>query len=512
MISLDHQNPGTPDVYKLNVYNGELEMLVENPGVVNSWIFDREGKVRIGTVIVNATTQGVVYRKNPNDNWRVLKLFDGMKERAWRPLGFGDDPDWLYLLSDYQGKSAVFKINVNTPVSLPIIAEAVKGQDGGFELKANTPSAQPELVYADPKYDVAGELVYSTDGKHVIGVSYNAESSKIVYWDSEAQQVQKHIDKWLPKLNNLIVSRRNGKYLLSASSPEFAPVYYLYDADKDTLWEVMKTYPDLKPAVLAKTETVHFKARDGLELEGFLTRPIKSSNPGATIIFPHGGPWSRDVNNFNFWTQFLANRGWNVLQINFRGSMGYGKDLVEAGFQHWGMEMQDDITDGVHWLTAGKIADPTKICIVGASYGGYAVLMGLAKTPELYRCGVSFAPVTDLMELIEYFSDKHWRNSYLSEEFAEQSIGNWWTDQSRLKATSPYYLADQIHTPLLLVHGDEDRNVNVNQSRKMASALENAGFKDFQYIELENADHHLSRQQDRILFFRAMDAFLRKYQ
>ena len=192
--------------------------------------------------------------------------------------------------------------------------------------------------------------------------------------------------------------------------------------------------------------------------------------------------------------------------------MGYGKDLVEAGFQHWGMEMQDDITDGVHWLTAGKIADPTKICIVGASYGGYAVLMGLAKTPELYRCGVSFAPVTDLMELIEYLSDKHWRNSYLSEEFAEQRIGNWWTDQSRLKATSPYYLADQIHTPLLLVHGDEDRNVNVNQSRKMASALENAGFKDFQYIELENADHHLSRQQDRILFFRAMDAFLRKYQ
>ncbi len=208
----------------------------------------------------------------------------------------------------------------------------------------------------------------------------------------------------------------------------------------------------------------------------------------------------------------MVNRGWNVFRINFRGSAGYGEQFVQAGFQRWGLEMQDDITDGVNWLITGKIADPAKICIVGGSYGGYAVLMGLAKTPELYRCGVSVAPVTDLVELMEDWSDIRLQDRHLQAALVEQRFGNWWSDRSRLKATSPVNLAEKIHTPLLLVHGDEDRSVDVNHSRKMASALTSAGFKDFQYLEQENGDHHLTREQDRIQFFQAMDGFLRKFQ
>ncbi|WP_347988653.1 S9 family peptidase [Methylomonas sp. AM2-LC] len=490
LISLDKRHPGAPDVYKLDVYTGETEMVAGNPGFVRSWIYDREGRVRVGIGVTGTTTIRMVQRKNSEDDWKVFAEYDGVTASGWESLGFSDDPDWLYLLANHQGKSAVFKIDLNKPAS----------------------ASQPELVYADPEYDVKGELIYSADQKRVIGINYIAESGKVAYWDAEALQIQQRIDNALPRLGNHIVSRRNGQYLLISSSAEFAPVYYWFDANKNSIGEVIKTYPDLKPSVLAKTETVHFKARDGLTLEGFLTRPVSSANSGPTIIFPHGGPWSRDINSFDYWTQFMVNRGWNVFRINFRGSAGYGEQFIQAGFQRWGLEMQDDITDGVNWLITGKIADPSKICIVGGSYGGYATLMGLAKTPELYRCGVSFAPVTDLVELMEDWSDMHWLDRHLRAELVEQRFGNWWSDRSRLKATSPVNLAKQIQTPLLLVHGDEDRSVDVNHSRKMASALKSAGFKDFQYIEMEDADHHLSREQDRMQFFQAMDSFLRKYQ
>ena len=487
LLSLDKRQLGAPDVYKLDIYNGEIEMVAGNPGFVRSWINDRQGRVRVGVGVSGTTTIRIVHRLNPEDDWKILAEFDGAKDSGWEPLGFGEDPNVLYLLDDYQGKSAVFKLNLSQP------------------------AAPAELVYADPKYDVKGELIYAADQKHLIGINYIAESGKIAYWDADAQKVQQRIDNALPNLGNHIVSRSYGQNLLLSSSAEYAPVYYWFDANKNTISEVIKTYPELKPDLLAKTEAVHFKARDGLELDGFLTRPFNASNPGPTIIFPHGGPWSRDVNAFDYWTQFMVNRGWNVFRINFRGSSGYGEEFVQAGFQRWGLEMQDDITDGVNWLIAGKTADPAKICIVGGSYGGYAVLMGLAKTPGLYSCGVSFAPVTDLIELTEDWSDMRWLDHHLQAAAVEQRFGNWWSDRARLKATSPVNLASQIHTPLLLVHGEEDRSVDINHSRKMASALNSAGFKDFQYLEQENADHHLSREKDRMQFFQAMDTFLRKY-
>ncbi len=488
LINLDKRNAGFSDVYKIDVYNGDTEMVASNPGFVQNWMFDREGRARLGQGVVGSSTLRVVYRNTSEEDWKTLAEFDGIKNNKWTPLGFDEDSDWLYLLADYQGKSAVYKVNLNRP------------------------KLSPTLVYADPKYDVNGQLIYAADQKHVIGVNYTGESGKVVYWDAEALKIEQRINNALPNLINYIVSRRNDQYLIVSTSAEFAPVYYWFDAKKNTIAEVIKTYPELKPSLLAKTEVIHFKARDGLELEGFLTRSTKQSSPGPTIIFPHGGPWLRDFNAFDFWTQFMVNRGWNVFRINFRGSAGYGEQFVASGFQRWGLEMQDDITDGVHWLINGKVADPNKVCIVGGSYGGYAVLMGLAKTPELYQCGVSFAPVTDLQELIEDWSDRRWRNHNFMAQWVEQRFGNWWSDRARLKATSPVNLANQIHTPLLLVHGDEDRSVDINHSRKMAAALNSEGFKGFQYFEIENGDHHLSKEQDRLRFFEMMDDFLRKYQ
>ncbi|MEQ1560726.1 MAG: alpha/beta fold hydrolase [Methyloglobulus sp.] len=488
LLALDQRILGAPDVYKLDVYTGNKEMLSGNPGYVRSWVYDQQGRARVGVGIIGTNVR-IVHRMNEADDWHTFAEFDGVKGGGPQPLGFGDDPDWLYLLANYQDKAAVFKTNLNAP------------------------SAPYELVYDDPKYDVNGELIYSADKKRAIGIDYNAESGKLVYWDKEAQQLQRRIDEALPHRTNRIISSRNKQHVLISSGAAYPPVYYWFDETKNHISIVIRTYPDLKPSLLARPETVHFKTRDGLDLEGYLTRPLKqTAGPSRTIIFPHGGPWSRDANDFNFWTQLMANRGWTVFQLNFRGSSGFGDEFEKSGFQRWGLEMQDDITDGVQWLIKEKIADPAKICIVGGSYGGYAALMGLAKTPELYRCGVSLAPVTDLVELLNHWSDMRYLDRHLHAGQAEARLGNWWSDRSRLKATSPVNLAAQFRTPLLLAHGVEDRTIDVSHSREMASALESAGLRDFQYLEMEDVDHHLSREQDRLQFFQAMDKFLRKYQ
>lgn len=234
-----------------------------------------------------------------------------------------------------------------------------------------------------------------------------------------------------------------------------------------------------------------------------MTRPAQARQHAPLILLPHGGPASRNVLNFDYWTQFLASRGWAVLQVNFRGSSGYGKEFLQAGFQRWGLEMQDDLTDAAQYAIEQGIADPERICIVGGSYGGYAALMGVVKTQDLYRCAVSFAGVSDLRSLLK---DKR---QFLGYELgSERQLGAWWSDRDRLKATSPVNHADKIRTPLLIVHGAEDRTVPVEQSRAMVEALRDAGFTRLRYVELPDGDHYLSRQDDRVTFFREMERFL----
>lgn len=220
------------------------------------------------------------------------------------------------------------------------------------------------------------------------------------------------------------------------------------------------------------------------------------------MLLPHGGPGSRDNLDFDPWTAFLADRAYGVLQVNFRGSEGYGHDFEAAGWQRWGLEMQDDLTDAVGWAVKEGIADAGRICIVGASYGGYAALMGAVKTPELYRCAVSFAGVTDLPDLIGHMGQ------YVGgSDAAKRQIGKAWGDRERLRATSPALQAERIQVPVLLLHGSDDRSVPVEQGEAMATALKRAG-KTYRYVELEGGDHHLSRQAHRLTFFKELEGFL----
>ncbi len=226
--------------------------------------------------------------------------------------------------------------------------------------------------------------------------------------------------------------------------------------------------------------------------------------PLPFVVLPHGGPHARDFLRFDWLAQLMTSQGYGVLQMNFRGSTGYGADFFEAGKKQWGQAMQDDITDGTHWLIAQGLADPERICIAGASYGGYAALMGVAKEPELYQCAVSLNGVADLPSLLSS------KRRYVGGTFYTRFIGHLWRDRQALRANSPARRADEIVAPVLLVHGEDDRVVNKRQSRKMRDALKTAKV-DHQFVELPEGDHYLSREANRQAFAKVATEFLAEH-
>jgi dipeptidyl aminopeptidase/acylaminoacyl peptidase len=327
-------------------------------------------------------------------------------------------------------------------------------------------------------------------------------------WDPAWRAQLQAIDRGLKDRDNLLLnmSQDAQRYLVYSSGNGKPGEYYLGDRRTGELALLGETYPALDPAQLVGKETSRIKARDGLALNTYLSLPAgrrlgDGGAPLPLILFPHGGPQSRDDDDFDPWTEFLANRGYAVLQVNFRGSDGYGRQFKDAGLRRWGMEMQDDLTDAGQWAIAQKIADAKRVCIVGGSYGGYAALMGVVKTPELYRCAVSLAGVSDLQEMISFDL------RYIGGSLVMNQIGDPWKDRERLRATSPALQADRIRVPVLLVHGTDDLVVPVAQSQDMAKALRSAG-KKFKYIEQEGGDHHLSSNAQRLEFFKAMEGFL----
>ncbi len=223
---------------------------------------------------------------------------------------------------------------------------------------------------------------------------------------------------------------------------------------------------------------------------------------------PHGGPDARDVVGFDWWAQFLANRGYAVLQPNYRGSKGYGRKFTEAGLQQWGLKMQDDISDGVKKLIADGIADPKRICIVGASYGGYAALAGATFTPDLYACAMSFAGVSDLNDFMFTQRSDTGKDSQ-GTSFWKSRVGSDWDNSDKLKATSPALHAAQVKCPILLMHGKGDTTVRIKQSMIEYEALKDAG-KDVRFIRFDGEDHYLNFADTRIRMLKELEAFLKK--
>jgi dipeptidyl aminopeptidase/acylaminoacyl peptidase len=249
-----------------------------------------------------------------------------------------------------------------------------------------------------------------------------------------------------------------------------------------------------------------YQSRDGLTIHGYLTLPRGGGKNLPLVVNPHGGPWARDAWGYNPEAQFLANRGYAVLQMNFRGSVGYGRAFWEASFKQWGKKMQDDVTDGVNYIIKEGIADPKRICIYGGSYGGYTALAGLAFTPELYACGVDYVGVSNLFTFLKTIPP-YWKP--LLDMFYEM-IGNPETDKALLAEASPVLHADNIRVPLLIAQGAQDPRVNVEESNQMVAALKKHGI-DVEYIVKENEGHGFHNEENRFEFYEAMERFLEKH-
>lgn len=290
-----------------------------------------------------------------------------------------------------------------------------------------------------------------------------------------------------PSLSHLIVAAEGG----------VKPAIYWYSLENESLIKLAES------SLGADTQTQHvtYAARDGLKIPAYLTLPGPTAEgPYAAIMYPHGGPLAEDVGRFDFLTEFFVDRGYAVLQPNFRGSTGYGDDYTRAGFTEWGGKMQDDLTDGLDWMIAQGYTDPDRVCIHGASYGGYAALVAAYKTPEKYKCAASFAGVTDL----EGLRDRLYLGVFGLLITARLPTGE------ALTKNSPLANANQLALPLLIVHGDVDRSVMIEQSHKLVAELQTLG-KKYTYIEQPNGDHHFSLQSHRLQYLTALDEFLAKH-
>lgn len=476
LVSGAFQTTAQNDVYRLSLENRKAKRVLAGPNKVDHWITDRSGEIRIGTYQDEVEFR-VMHRKPGGNTWDVLWKYEAFSEDRVIPLGFDSDPQILYINAYHDGREAIFKVDLRDP-----------------ELRR-------ELVFSDPNYDADGTLIYSRKAQSVVGVSFSVQGG-FTFWDPEYQALQNGLDKALPDTVNVLYSLSDDerRYVILATDDTVPGSYYVGDRDAGTLQHIADRYSSLGSVALAPKKFVEYEARDGLRIEAYLTAP-EGEGPHPTIIFPHGGPISFDDGGFDYWTQFFVSRGYAVLQMNFRGSAGQGYEFMKAGLQSWGLEMQNDVEDGARWMVENSLADPERICIVGASYGGYAALMEAARNPDLYRCAVSFAGVTDLAYLIRT------SRRYLNSDVVEEQIGS---DRKDLKARSPITLAEDVGVPVLLAHGTKDRRVDVRHGRSMDRALRKAD-KNVEYLEFDGGDHFLSNQDHRIAFFTAMDDFLQTH-
>lgn len=466
-----------PSVYKLNINTNKLERTLRYRDSVLFWYADSYGEIRFASGYRSALEPIAFTMKKGRPNRIDIQHLLGINPPS--PLGFTADGKGVYVSSNNgKDKRGIYEVNL---ADGKVVSE----------------------LYSDPDYDIYGGLwLHRLTHKPVV-LGYYREDYTLHWFDQDLKARYDRVVKVLPgapaAVRIISVDDNWNRFVLYTEGNQTLPTYYLYDDAAKSLKILATSYKDLDKIVEMKS--VRYPARDGKSIPAYYAVPDEpQKGPYPTIVFPHGGPYARDVPNFDYWTQFFVSRGFAVIKPNFRGSSGYGDAYMKAGFEEWGLKMQDDVIDGLDWMIKEGISDRDKVCIVGGSYGGYVALVAAFKTPERFRCAVSFAGVTDLPELAT-----RWYNFLLG----ELSVARIQSGKSR-RENSPLDQVEKIRLPLLIVHGDVDRSVMIEQSRDLVAALEKAG-KPYRYIEQTNGDHFLSLQSHRIEFFRAMDEFLQKH-
>ncbi len=482
IIGLNKRNPQVFDPYRLNLETGEMDILAENPGNIQGWMFDHDGKLRVAFAIVDGVNVSLLYRETEADEWNTV-LTTSFKDNV--------SPEFF----TFDNKNVIATSNLGRDKSAVVVFDIANGKE-------------MEVLYENPDYDVSS-VGYSRKRKVITSANYTSSKREKHFFDKQYEDLYKRLEKDLGDYEIAItgINKNEDVFIIRTYSDRSLGAYFIYDLATDKLEKITDVSPWIDENNMANVYPVKYKTRDGLTIHAYLTLPLGYTPETAknlpTVINPHGGPWARDGWGFNPEVQFLANRGFAVFQMNFRGSTGYGKKFWEASFKKWGREMQDDITDGTNWLIEKGIADPDRIAIYGASYGGYATLMGLVKEPELYAAGVDYVGVSNMFTFMKTIPP-YWEPLL---DMMYEMVGNPTEDSVMLREVSPVFHVDKIVAPLFIAQGANDPRVNIDESDQIVEAMKNRGVI-VEYMVKDNEGHGFHNEENRFDFYRAMEAFL----
>ena len=486
IIGMNKRNPQVFDPYRLNLNTGELTLLAENPGNIQGWMTDHDGKLRVANAIVDGVNNQILYRETEDQPFQPV-LTTNFKETVSFAV-FTPDNKMVYALTNIgRDKTALVLMDPKT-------------------------CEEKEVLYMNDKYDIS-DLNYSEKKNRLTVVACERHKDMIRhYFDKEEEEIRKKLEAQLPGYNVGVTSMSKDENirLIYAGNDRTYGTYYLYNVKENKLTKVADIAPWIKEEEMCAMNPITYTSRDGLTIEGYLTLPkgytMENAKNLPVVVNPHGGPWIRDSWGYNPEVQFLASRGYAVLQMNFRASTGYGRKFTELGYKQWGQTMQNDITDGVKWLIKEGIADPKRVAIYGASYGGYATLAGVTFTPDLYACAVDYVGVSNLLSFMNTIPP-YWKPLL---DMMHEMIGDPETDKEMMEKYSPVFHVDQIKAPLFIAQGANDPRVNKAESDQMVEALKKRGV-EVEYMVKENEGHGFSNEENKFDFYRSMEKFLDKY-
>ena len=493
LIKMNKRDVKVHDVYELNIQTGELNLIEENPGNVQDWIADNDLIIRAKVETLTDGGFKLFVRDSKESDWRLLGNWtseDAMPSIVVRPsdiLNFSADGKFLFLKdARNQNSKSYAKIDVSTGETITLAK--------------------------DDAYDIEGLPLYDLDTYEPLAISYFKDKINWVFFDKKTQDTFDGL-RSLDSGDITIESRSldSNRWIVGFNKDNDSLSYWLIERDKRNSRFLFDSQPSLKEYKLSSMEPIFFTARDGLRIHGYLTYPSNMNNCAnkknlPLVVLVHGGPWYRNVWGFNEEVQWLANRGYAVLQINFRGSTGYGKAFLNAGNKEWGKAMQNDITDAVHWAINKEIADPKKIAIYGVSYGGYSALAGATFTPDLYQCAIDVVGPSNLVTCLKSLP------TYWSTQIAiwYNRVGNPFTEQEFLNSISPVFHVDAIKIPILVVHGANDPRVKQAESEQIVAAMK-AKKIEYEYLLFEDEGHGLVKPENKLKFYKAAEHFLAKH-
>ncbi|MEQ9367535.1 MAG: S9 family peptidase [Coleofasciculus chthonoplastes F3-SA18-01] len=480
LVGLNLDNPEKFDVYRINLKNGAVEFDMENPGNVVGWIADQKFQIRVASASTPDGGFDLLFREAVDKAWETIRHWEPDDEGSG--IGFSADGETLYIIGNHDA-------NTQRLIAL------------------NLATRQETVIAENAEYDVDSIFVHPVT-RVIQAVSFYKDKKHWQILDQSIADDFEAIANIRPGEFEVISRDLADKTWLIGYLTDDGPVYYYtYNRELKTSTLLFSNQPKLEGLPLAPMQPIFYQTRDGLTIHGYLTTPVGVPAKNLpTVLLVHGGPWDRDMWGYAPEVQWLANRGYAVLQVNFRGSSGYGKAFLNAGNREWAAKMHDDLIDAVNWLLQQSIADPNKIAIMGGSYGGYAALVGLTFTPDMFTCGVDIVGPSNLVTLLESLPP-YWEP--LKAMFSHR-VGDLEKEENFLKSRSPLFYCDRIQKPLLIAQGANDPRVKQSESEQIVNAMRQSG-KFVQYVLYSDEGHGFARPENRLHFFAIAEEFLAKH-